>query len=149
MKAYILLFFTFFISICLKSQNYLKISSDHRGGRDGREIVNFIAIDTASVKKLIFGKQKDEISLDINHYYQLDSLNYFALIKYLKTKNLLYLDIRSYEYGEVFEIIDKEKKVTYYKISGLSVITYKKIRSKITRLSKIKDVLRLLDKCFK
>jgi hypothetical protein len=145
MKTYILLSFTFFIYTFSKAQNYLEISSN---GSDGYEIINIIAIDTVSVKKLILDKYGVSIFFG-RKYYQLDSLNYFALIKYLKTKNLLYPDIRSYETGRLFEIIDKDKKETLYQISGLSVNTYKTIRSKIARLSKIKPVLKLLDNCFR
>jgi hypothetical protein len=148
MKTYILLSFTFFISFTLKAQNYLEISSDHRGGRDGYEINNIITIDTISVKKLILDKYGANIYFG-RKYYQLDSLNYFALIKYLKTKYLLYPDIKNDEYGQVFEIIDKDKKEIYYSISGLSLVIYKKIRSKIARLSKIKQILKLMDKCFR
>jgi hypothetical protein len=86
--------------------------------------------------------------LDIEKYYQLDSINYFALVSYLKTKNVLYPDIRSHEFGNVVEIIDGNKSETLYLISGLSLIEYKKVRKKNIRLSKIKSIVKILDEYF-
>jgi hypothetical protein len=144
MKKCLILIFTYCISLSLNAQNYLKISSY---GRDGYEIDNIIAIDTSSIKTLITDKYGISIYYG-RQYYQLDSLNYFALIEFLKTKNLLYPDIRRYQTGNVFQIIDKENKETLYQVIGLGKRAYNKVRNKIARLSKIKRILKLLDSYF-